>query len=65
MFAGNSLEGEEMARLQSRMSTRLRMGCKTESQGGDVFVGFGGCSEARGLPLTGLSFGLLCRAWSW
>lgn len=27
--------------------------------------GFGGCSEARGLALTGLNLGLFCRAWSW
>lgn len=27
--------------------------------------GLGGCAEARVLALTGLSFGLLCRAWSW
>lgn len=41
MFAGNLMEWEEMARLQSTRSTRLRMGCKPKSQSGGVFVVFG------------------------
>lgn len=41
MFAGDLQEGEEMARLQITMSTRLRMGCKPKSQSGGVFVVLG------------------------
>lgn len=65
MFAGNLLEGQKMARLWSRMRAELRMGCKPKSENGNIFVFWGGYSEERGLVLTGLSFGLLCRAWSW
>lgn len=38
MIAGNLLEGEEMARLQSTVSTRLKVGCRPKSQSGGLFV---------------------------
>lgn len=65
MIAGNLLEGEEMARLQSTVSTRLKVGCKPKSQEWRFIYDFGGCSEASGLTLTDLNLGLFCRAWSW
>lgn len=50
MFAGNLLEGEDMAKLRSRMSTRLRMGCKPKSQSGDVFVILGAVQKQGDWP---------------
>lgn len=50
MFAGNLQEGEEMARLRSSMSTRLRMGCKHKSQSADVFVVLGAIQKQGDWP---------------
>lgn len=52
MFTGTLLDGEEMARLQSTMSTRLRMGRlgKPKSQRGGIFVVLGAVQKQGDWP---------------
>lgn len=50
MFAGNLLEGEEMARLQITVSTRLRMGCKPKSQSRGKFLVLGAVQKQGDWP---------------